>query len=92
MSGPFNDSLIRNRTRTFTEIRRRVVAHIIVEEVVTVKRGSTYLGQAKPKQGSQAQPMRVHEVVTEKRSDTRRAPFAPRKSQPGSNAKDDLPF
>jgi len=36
--------------------------------------------------------MSVHEVVTEKRPDTRRAPYAPRKSQPGSKAKDDLPF
>jgi len=36
--------------------------------------------------------MRVHEVVTEKRSDTRRAPYTPRKSQPRLKAKDDLPF
>ena len=82
LSGPFNDSLIRNRARTFGEIRRRVVAHITAEEAVTVKRGSTYPGQAKPKEGSRAQPMRVHEVVIEKRSDARRAPYAPRKSQP----------
>ena len=44
LSGPFNDSLIRNRARMFGEIRRRVVAHIVAEEVVTVKRGRTYLG------------------------------------------------
>ena len=52
MSGPFSDSLIRNRARTFGEIRRRDVAHIVAEEVVTVKHGSTYPGQAKPKERS----------------------------------------
>ena len=50
-----------------------------------------YPGQAKPKEGSRAQPMRVHEAVTEKRSDTQRAPYAPRKSQLKSKEKN-LPF
>jgi len=36
--------------------------------------------------------MRVHEAVTEKRSDTWRTPYAPRKSQPRTKARDDLPF
>ena len=92
MSGPFSDSLIRNRARTFWNIRRQVVAHISAEEAITVKRSSTYPGQTKPEEGSQAQPMRVHDVVTEKRLDTRRAPYVPRKSQPRSKAKDDLPL
>jgi len=83
MLGPFSDSLIRNRARTFGEIRRRAV---------TVKRGSSYTGEAKPKESGQAQPMRVHETMTEKRSYTRRAPYAPRKNQTRSRAKDDLPF
>ena len=71
MSGPFSDSLIRNRARTFWEIRRRAIAYIVAKEAVTVKRGSTYPGQAKPKEGSRAQPLRVHEAVNEKRSDAR---------------------
>lgn len=54
MSRPFSDSLIRNRQMTFGEIRQRVVAHLVAEEAVTVKRGSTYPGQAKPKEGSRA--------------------------------------
>ena len=42
MSRPFSDSLIRNRAKTFGEIQRQVVAHIVVEEAVIVKRGNTY--------------------------------------------------
>jgi len=66
MSGPFSDSLIRNWARTFGEIRQQVVAHIAAEEAVIVKRESSYTGQTKPREGGLAQPMRVHEVVTEK--------------------------
>jgi len=71
MAGPFNDSLIRNPARTFGEIRRQVVTHISAEEAVSMKRDNTYPGQAKPKEGSRAQPLRVHEATTEKRSDAR---------------------
>jgi len=91
MSGPFH-SLIINRERTFREIRRRSVAQVVAKKAITVKRGKTYPRQAKPKEGSRAQPMRIHEAVTEKRSDTWQAPYAPRKSHPRSKAKDDLPF
>jgi len=34
--------------RTFGEIRQQAVAHIVVEEAVTVKHGSSYSGQTKP--------------------------------------------
>jgi len=37
---PFSDSLIRYRPKTFCEIRRPVVAHIVAEEEVTEKRES----------------------------------------------------
>jgi len=47
---------------------------------------------SKPKEGSRARPVRVHEVATEKRSDARRAPYAPKKSQPRTKAIDELPF
>ena len=36
--------------------------------------------------------MRVHEAVIRKRSDTYRAPYAPRKNQTRLRAKDELPF
>jgi len=92
MSGSFSDSLIKNRARTFGEIRRRAAAHITAEEAITVKRESTYTRQVKPREGGRAQPMRVHEAVTEKRLDTRRTPYVSRKNQSWSKAKDDLPF
>jgi len=37
---PFSESLIRCRPKTFCEIRRRTVAHIVAEGEVTEKRGS----------------------------------------------------
>jgi len=92
MSGPFNDSLIRNRVKTFGKIRRRAVAHIVAEEAITVMHGSMYPEQAKPKEGSRAQSLRVHEVVIEERLDVWRAPYTPRKSQPRTKVRDDLPF
>jgi len=76
-------------SRSFTD---RVVAHIAAEEVVMVKRKSSYTGQSKPREGDQAQPMRVHEAVTKKRSDTQRAPYASRKNQNRSMTKDEFPF
>ena len=57
-----------------------------------MKRDNTHPGQAKPKEGNQAQPLRVHEAVIKKRSDARRTPFAPRKNQPRTKVRDDLPF
>ena len=38
VSGPFSESLIKNRPKTFSEIRRRVVAHISAEKEVNEKR------------------------------------------------------
>jgi len=51
-----------------------------------------YPGQAKPKEGNRAQRLKVHEAVTKKRSDVRRAPYAPKKGQTMTKARDDLPF
>jgi len=36
--GPFNESLIRNYPKTFGDIRRRAVAHIVAEREVNKKR------------------------------------------------------
>ena len=57
-----------------------------------MKRDSTYPRQAKPKEGGQAQPLRVHKAAIEKRSDERRASYIARKNQPRTKAKEDLPF
>jgi len=77
LSGSFNDSLIRNRAKTFSEIRRRAVAHIDIEEQVTVKCGS--VGPTKPRESSRAQPMRVHKAAMEKRSPIRHVPYESKK-------------
>ena len=75
LSGPFNDSLIRNRPRTFGEIRWRATAHIAAEETVTTKSGNVGVGKHKPRDESRTQPMRVHETATEKKSSMRRTPY-----------------
>jgi len=92
MPGLFSDSLIRNSTRTFGDIRRQAVVQIGAEKAVSVKRDNMYPGQAKPKKSSRAQPLRVHEAVTEKRSDVRRAPYTVRKNHPKTKQKENLPF
>jgi len=40
LPGPFSDSLLRYCPKTFSEIRRRVVAHIAAEDRITEKRDS----------------------------------------------------
>jgi len=77
LSGLFSDSLIRSRAMTFSKIRRRAIAHMDVDEQVTVKRGS--VGLTEPRESSRAQPVRVHEATTEKRSPTRHVPYESKK-------------
>jgi len=61
LSGPFDDSFIRSRPRTFDEIRRRAVTLIAAEETVTTKHGNAGAGQYKPRDGCRTQPVKVHE-------------------------------
>jgi len=77
MSGPFSESLIRSRPRTFSEIRRRVVAHIVAEGELTEKRNSVF--PVRPRGPSRPQPMRVHEVTMEKKAQTKQQPYKHRK-------------
>jgi len=77
--GPFGESLIRNRSRTFAEIRRRVVEHIATEGEVCEKRASVV--PARPRAPSRAQPARVNEATTRKRGQERKRPYEPRKPQ-----------
>jgi len=62
---PFYELLIRNRRRTFEEIRRRAVEHIATEREVCEKRAS--VAPARLRAPSRAQPARVNEAVTGKR-------------------------
>jgi len=61
--GPFSESLIRNHSKTFAEIRRRAVAHIATKEEVSEKR--TCVVPTWPRATGRPQTLRVHEATTE---------------------------
>jgi len=63
--GPFCELIIRNRPRTFVEIRRCAVEHIVIEGEVCEKRAS--VAPARPRAQSRAQPARVNEAATGRR-------------------------
>ena len=66
VSGPFSESLIRNRPKTFGEIRCRAVAHIVAEGDINEKR--TCVVPSRPRAPGRHQPLRVHEATTQKRA------------------------
>jgi len=65
LPGPFSESLLRFYPKTFTEIRRRALAHIAADDRVMEKHG--LVGPIRPRAAGRTQPMRVHEVTTEKK-------------------------
>ena len=77
--GPFSESLIRSRPKTFAKIRRRAVAHIAAEGEVNEK--CACVVPAPPRAPARAQPVRVHEAATEKRAPAKKQPYKPRKPQ-----------
>ena len=83
LSGPFSDSLIRCRPKTFSKIILRFVAHIGAMEEVTEKRES--VGPTRPR------PMRVHEAMIEKKPLARQAPYEPRKHQTRARTREGAP-
>ena len=66
VSGPFSESLMKNRLKTFAEIRRRAVAHIAAEGEVNEKR--TCMVPTCPRVSGRPQPLRVHEATIEKKA------------------------
>ena len=66
LPGPFSESLIRNRPKTFDEIRRRAVAHIVAEGEVNEKRACVV--PPRPRALDRPQPLRVHKATTKKRA------------------------
>jgi len=66
---PFCESIILNCPKTFAEIRRRAVAHIASEGEVYEKR--TSVAPARPRAQTRAQPARVHEAATGRKSQYR---------------------
>ncbi|XP_068473502.1 uncharacterized protein [Phaseolus vulgaris] len=69
MPRPFSESLVRSRAKTFSEIKRRVVAHIVAEGELTEK--SDNVVPTRPQGPSRPQPMRVHEATTNKKAPTK---------------------
>jgi len=82
--GPFCESIIRNRPRTFTEIRRRAVEHIAFEGEVYEKRTSVTPGRSRAQ--TRAQPVRVNETTTGRKNQEGRRPYEARKPQPRGQA------
>jgi len=87
--GPFSESLIRNRPKTFTEIRRRAVAHIAPEGEVNEKH--TCVVSMRPRAPGRPQSLRVHEATTEKKAPAKQQPYKPRKAQTRGCARENVP-
>jgi len=75
--GPFCESIIRNRPRTFAEIRRRTVEHIATEGEVCEKR--TSVAPTRPRASSRAQPARVNEATRGRKNQDRKRPYEARR-------------
>jgi len=89
LPGPFSESLIRCRPKTFSEIRHRVVPHIVAEEEVTEKRES--IDPVWPRGTSCPQPLRVHEATTDKKALGKQLPYEGKKPQTRARAKENAP-
>ena len=76
---PFCESIIRNRPRTFAEIRRRAVEHIATEGEVSEKR--TSVAPTRPRASSRSQPARVNEATTGRKNQDRKRPYEARRPQ-----------
>jgi len=87
--GPFCESIIRNRPRTFAEIRRRTVEHIATEGEVCEKR--TSVAPTRPRAPSRAQPARVNEATTGRKNQERRRPYEARRPQTRGRAEGNRP-
>ncbi|XP_068476843.1 uncharacterized protein [Phaseolus vulgaris] len=87
--GPFCESIIRSRPRTFAEIRRRAVEHIASEGEVCEKR--TSVAPSRPRAVTRAQPVRVNETTTGRKKPEGRRPYENRKPQPRGPAGGDRP-
>jgi len=73
LPGPFSESLLRYYSKTFCEIRRRAMAHIVAEDRVTEKQG--FVGPVPPRAVGRPQPMRVHEATIEKKGSGKQQPY-----------------
>jgi len=77
--GPFYESIIRNRSKSFAEIRRRAVEHIASEGEVYEKRST--VAPTCPRAHTRVQPVRVNEATTGSRDQERKCPYEARRPQ-----------
>ncbi|XP_068486398.1 uncharacterized protein [Phaseolus vulgaris] len=89
VSGPFNESLIKNRPRTFVEIRRRTVAHIAAEGEVNEKR--TCVVPKRPRASGRPQTLRVHEATIGKKAPVKQQPYPIGRPQTKGRERDNMP-
>jgi len=85
--GPFCESIIRSRPKTFAEIRRCAVEYIAFEGEVCEKR--TSVAPARARAQSRAQPARVHEAATGRKNQDRKCPYEARRPQARGAAEGD---
>jgi len=85
LPGPFGESLLRFYPKTFSEIRRRALAHIAANNRVTEKRG--LVGPVRPRAAGRPQPIRVHEATTKKKGAGKQQPYE--KPQTGARTRRD---
>jgi len=85
----FSDSLLRCCPKTFCEIRRRVMAHIVAEDRVTTKRST--VGAVRPRGTVRPKPMRVHEATTETKALEAQPPYKARKPQTRVRTRENIP-
>ena len=89
VSGPFSESLIKNRPKTFAEIRRCAVAHIATKGEVNEKR--TCVVPTRLRAPNRPQPLRIHEATTEKKAAVKQQPYQSRKPQTNGRARENMP-
>ncbi|XP_068461972.1 uncharacterized protein [Phaseolus vulgaris] len=82
--GPFYESIIHNRPKTFSETRRRAVEHIASEGEVYEKR--TIVAPTRPRAHMRAQPVRVNEATTGRKDQERKRPYKARRPQSNGRA------
>ena len=87
--GPFCESIIRNRPKSFAEIRRRAVEHIASEGEVYEKR--TTVAPTRPRAHMRAQPVRVNEATTGRRDQEKKRPYEARRPQPRGQVEGNRP-
>ncbi|XP_068486615.1 uncharacterized protein [Phaseolus vulgaris] len=87
--GPFCESIIRNRPKTFAEIRCRAVEHIASEGEVYEKR--TSVAPARPRAHTRAQPVRVNEATTGRKDQESKRPYEARGPQLRGRAEGNKP-